>query len=124
MRTHVLLPLLLLIASCGSATPHGTPDFPADVAYAAPDVPLRNADNELRWFETHEDRIAKRLAATDVVFVGRVLHVGPSPGVYSGVLVVHQRVLYRVEEVWKGRAPAMAHQRWAIGTYGRSVGPV
>ncbi|MHC4958683.1 MAG: hypothetical protein ACYTGN_09925 [Planctomycetota bacterium] len=96
-----LLSLLFLVA-CRSSNP----GFSADAYYASPPVARRAAADELAWVEARETALATRLAGADLVFVGRVVHVGRSPGVYSGVIVAWQKVLYEVEEVWKGRPPA------------------
>ena len=95
-----LLPLLLLAACRAPGA-----SFRADAYYASPPVPRRTAADELQWVAARETALATKLAGAELVFVGRVIHVGRSPGVYSGVVVAWQEVFYQVEEVWKGRAP-------------------
>ncbi len=100
----VLLFTLVAAAACRSREPIYGPPFPIDAAYAAPDVAPIGADDELRAVEA-DGNLATSFAGADLVFVGRVVHVAPSPGVDSGVAVVRQAVLYEVDETWKGRAP-------------------
>jgi len=96
-----LLPFLFLVACQTQGTA-----FRADAYYANPTVALRTEADELEWVAAREQALAQKLAGAELVFVGRVVHVGRSPGVYSGTVMVWQEVLYQVEEVWKGRAPA------------------
>jgi alpha-L-fucosidase len=117
----------ILLASLGVAACAARPDtvqFEADAAYRAPAGPPRDEAEALRaidagaasrWEKTPLDG---QIADADVVFVGTVLEVGSSPcRLVSGFGgPSHQRVLYRVDETWKGRVPAgpvtIAHPLW------------
>jgi hypothetical protein len=105
MTHSKLLPtLFLILAGCASAATFAT--FGVDGFYQAPDVPVRSGDQDSAWLDAQIGNVARSVAKAPVVFVGRVVAVGPSPGVYSGVVVTRQSVIYDIEEVWKGRAPA------------------
>ena len=107
MRTTLFLAAVIALSACGASRTgsFAGPPFPADLHYARPSSHPRDNDVELRDVEAGKAFIAKDLAASDLVFVGTVIHVAPSPGVWSGAAVVRQPVLYRVDKVLKGRAP-------------------
>lgn len=84
---------------------YGVP-FPADARYASPRVAHSAAGDDPSARDPSNARITEALATSDLVFVGRVVHVGVSPGVWCGIAVTTQGVLYRVEKVLRGRAPA------------------
>ncbi|HDZ20769.1 hypothetical protein LCGC14_0525320 [marine sediment metagenome] len=41
----------------------------------------------------------------DLVFRGRVLEVGESPGYWSGILAARQEVIYKIIDIYKGQLP-------------------
>lgn len=47
----------------------------------------------------------KKLEQAEVVFVGRLTTIDPSPGVWSGRAVFSQRVVYRILHTLKGSLP-------------------
>lgn len=64
-------------------------------------------------------------AEADVVFVGRVLTLGPAPGGWSGTLAIFQTVEYEIVRVEKGDLQIGQHVTIAhpVVALSRSAGP-
>ncbi|MBI3843954.1 MAG: alpha-L-fucosidase [Planctomycetes bacterium] len=119
MRSRLGLSLLFLAASA-CASEHGyTVEFVGDPQYRAPSGPERDEAEVARALATVSEwdpaNLSEQLADSDVVFVGKVLEVGPSPGfgVSGWAGPAWQPVLYEVEDTWKGRLP----QKFVVVSY-------
>ena len=53
-----------------------------------------------------QERLTSNLRRADLIFVGTVVHVGPTPKFRSGGFMALQAVRYKVEKVLKGVLPA------------------
>ena len=51
---------------------------------------------------TLTDAERKYLVESDLVVLARIIKIGPSPGIWSGVLISRQPVVYKVERVLRG----------------------
>lgn len=96
-RLAALALTLALVPGCRSPEPAG----PRDPTYATPGARLSDAE-EQRLFLGDAATALGALGPSDVVFVGTVERVEPSPGFWSGIFAVFQVVHYRVEEVHRG----------------------
>lgn len=50
-----------------------------------------------------QENLTRLIRNSDLVFIGRVVLVGPSPGGWSGVVLQHQFVVYAVRDIVKGK---------------------
>lgn len=100
---HFALPLCLALAACAGSSPSPRVGIERDPLYAVSPHRETSAEELARF-------AAEGLADRDwpdgtVAFVGEVVEVGRSPGVWSGILAVFQRVHYRVVERLRGDLP-------------------
>ena len=104
MRTPLCLALALLAlpAAAGCGTTQAPLPFDRDPFYASPPGEPRSGAAALAALDARGEDGRKWLAGCHVVFRGRVLAVGRSPGFSSGVVVVTQPVLYEVLETLRG----------------------
>ena len=107
MTSHILLTLALVVplalvgcAACPQPTGSSVPG--SDPSYLV-QSPTRTDAQELDALATYRSAELGRLRRADVLFVGEVVAVQPSPGVWSGVLAVTQIVRYRVIELIRGQ---------------------
>lgn len=81
-----------LLAACGQRAAHKTPDTAAMQTAPAP----------------LDEPTLQILRAADLVLIGEVLTLEPSPGVWSSRAIAYQRVEYRVLRVLKANAKVPA----------------